>query len=69
MVLDMPLMCWEYSDTTGIIKVQSSHIPISSWVYYLIESNDALYIHMRELELSLKAGITRSASFCDKFSV
>ena len=55
MMFAVPLMCWECRYTLLLTRVHPNHCYTVSWISYLTGSNEALYIHPRELELSMKA--------------
>ena len=51
----IPLMCWEYRDTLLMMRVHPSHRKTMSWGSTSTGLNESLWIHPRELELSVKA--------------
>ena len=51
------LIYWEYRDTLLLMMVYPKHRATVSWVSSLAGSNEALCIHPRLLELSVKSSI------------
>ena len=56
MMLLVPLMCWEYRDTSLLKSVQPNHRATVSCTPSFIGSKYSLCIHPRALELFVKAG-------------
>ena len=54
-MFSVTLMCWEYRYTSLLKRVQPSHRATVSWTTSFTGSNDALCIHPRALEISVKA--------------
>ena len=64
MMFAKALMCWECRYTSLLMRVQTNHRDTVLWISYLTGLNEALYIHPRELELSVKARMCNNGTSC-----
>ena len=51
------LMCWECTNTTLLMKVQTNHCDTISWSSYFTGVNETFYMHLRQMKLSMEAGM------------
>ena len=59
-----PLMCWEFRYTSFLTVVHNRNRDIMSWGFSSTGSNEALCIHPRSLELSVKARMLDPCPSC-----